>query len=97
MDDTISINITVADRIYPIRVKESEQSIVKEAEHLLNDKFYEFQLKYTGQEKLDYLAMSALMNVVELMKNNQQDSSIARELNERLSEAELLIAEALRK
>ncbi|MBA3647294.1 MAG: cell division protein ZapA [Chitinophagales bacterium] len=97
MSDTISINITIADRTYPIKVKANEQILIKEAERLINDKLYQFQMQFTGQEKLDYLAMSALMNVVEVMKINEEGTAVNEQVNKKLSEAELLVSEGLRK
>ena len=97
MSETISITVTIGDRMYPLKVRVGEEESVREAEHLINQKFNEFQLRFSGQEKLDYLAMSALMNVVELMRNYQESASVTENLKMKLSEASQLISENLRK
>lgn len=97
MSESISITVTIGDRMYPLKVKSEDEPIVRQAEHLINQKFNEFQLRFSGQEKLDYLAMSALMNVVELMKEQQENTGSSEGLKEKLTEATLLIAEGLRK
>jgi hypothetical protein len=78
-------------------VKSEDEALVRRAEQLIHHKFNEFQLRFSGQEKLDYLAMSALMNVVELMKNEHDSAGLTDEIKARLSEASQLIAEGLRK
>jgi hypothetical protein len=83
--------------MYPLKVRSEDEPLVREAEHLINQKFNEFQLRFSGQEKLDYLAMSALMNVVELMKNQQDASASSGDLLSKLSEASQLISEGLKK
>ena len=97
MPDTISITVTIGDRMYPLKVRGEDEPLVRQAEHLINQKFNEFQLRFSGQEKLDYLAMSALMNVVELMKNEKDEVIFSDELKSKLSEASQLIAEGLKK
>jgi len=82
-------------RIGLIRVAEEE--LVRQAEHLINEKFNDFQLRFTGQEKIDYLAMSALMNLVEVLKKESTGGEESALLMEKLSEADALISQALKK
>jgi len=97
MEELTNINITIGERQYPIKVKANEEELVRRAEHLINEKFNDFQLRFTGQEKIDYLAMSALMNLVDFLKKESGDESDASTLQKKLSEAEALITEALKK
>ncbi len=97
MDELINISVTVGDRRYPLKVRAQEEELVRQAEHLINEKFNEFQLRFTGQEKIDYLAMSALMNFVELLKNKNADGEQDEVLFQKLSEAEKVITNALKK
>ncbi len=97
MSENISINVTIGDRMYPLKIRAEDQPLVKKAEQLINQKYSDFQLRFSGQEKLDYLAMSALMNVVDLMKGQSESEMDAAVIKEKLSEASQLIAEGLRK
>lgn len=92
----ISISITVGDRRYPLKVRVADEELVRQAEHLINEKFNEFQLRFTGQEKIDYIAMSAVMNLVDLLKNQNQDGEQGELLHQKISEAERMVIEALK-
>lgn len=97
MSETISINVTIGDRMYPMKVRSEDEPIVREAEQLLNHKYSEFQLRFSGQEKLDYLAMSSLMNLVEVMKQQQDGSIIQDALKAKLSEVNQLVMDGLKR
>jgi len=97
MNETNSITVTISDRTYPLKVKTGDEAIVKMAEHLINEKFHQFQLKFSGQEPRDYLAMSALMNMVELLKKGSDSEGSVQELMNKLVLAEGLVTEALGK
>jgi cell division protein ZapA len=97
MDELVSISVTVGERQYPLKIRAQDEELVRQAEHLINEKFNEFQLRFTGQEKIDYLAMSALMNFVDLLKNQNADGEQNQMLFQKISEAEKMIAEAMKK
>jgi cell division protein ZapA len=97
MEELVSINITIGERQYPLKIRAAEEELVRQAEHLINEKFNDFQLRFTGQEKIDYLAMSALMNLVELLKIETTGGETATQLSQKLSEADTLISQALKK
>jgi len=97
MDELISISVTVGERQYPLKIRAQDEDLVRQAEHLINEKFNEFQLRFTGQEKIDYLAMSALMNFVDLLKNKNSEGEQDELLFQKISEAEKMIANALKK
>ena len=97
MDELVSISVTVGERQYPLKIRAQDEDLVRQAEHLINEKFNEFQLRFTGQEKIDYLAMSALMNFVDLLKNKNAEGEQDELLFQKISEAEKMIANALKK
>ncbi len=86
MENTVQINVTVADRIYPLRVSESEKEEVLDAVKLVNEKVREYQRLYDGKDKQDYLAMVLLLFAVEHMRNAKkiiiEDSSFDTKLAE---------------
>ncbi|HYV93186.1 MAG TPA: cell division protein ZapA [Chitinophagales bacterium] len=97
MEELVSISVTVGERQYPLKIRAQDEELVRQAEHLINEKFNEFQLRFTGQEKIDYLAMSALMNFVDLLKNKSADGEQGELLFQKISEAEKIIVDALKK
>ncbi len=97
MQDLISVSVTIGERQYPLKVRAEDEVLVREAERMINEKFNEFQLRFTGQEKIDYLAMSALMNFVDLLKSQNEEGHESELLFEKLSEADRIIGEALKR
>lgn len=97
MSEIISINVTIGDRMYPLKVRSEDEPIVRQAEQLINHKYSEFQLRFSGQEKLDYLAMSSLMNMVEIMKQQEDTSALQTELQEKLTQATQLVMDGLKR
>ena len=97
MSEIISINVTIGDRMYPLKVRSEDEPLVRQAEQLINHKYNEFQLRFSGQEKLDYLAMSSLMNMVEVMKQQQETGTASEELKNKLSRATQLIMDGLKR
>jgi len=96
-EQLISINITIGERQYPLKIRIAEEELVRQAEHLINEKFNDFQLRFTGQEKIDYLAMSALMNLVEVLKKETTGDEASGVLLQKLSEADALLSQTLKK
>ncbi|MEP7129006.1 MAG: cell division protein ZapA [Chitinophagales bacterium] len=97
MSEIISINVTIGDRMYPLKVRGEDEPVVRQAEQLLNHKYSEFQLRFSGQEKLDYLAMSSLMNMVEVMKQQEDVAALREELALRLTNATQLVMDGLKR
>ena len=85
-DELININLVIADRPYPLKIKPEEEEAVRMAAKELNAKVKEFQKVYAAKDKQDYLAMTALMYAVENVSYRSQtlvdDSAISNKLNE---------------
>jgi len=72
MDETITITVTIADRTYPVRVHARMREVVVQAVDMINKRVKEYSKTFVGKETQDYLAMSALMQLVETMYQKQQ-------------------------
>ncbi len=72
MDETITITVTIADRSYPVRVHARMREVVVQAVEMLNKRVKEYSKTFVGKETQDYLAMSALMQLVETIYQKQQ-------------------------
>jgi len=80
----ININVIIADRPYPLKVKPEEEEGIRKAAKRLNEKVKEFQNSYEAKDKQDYLAMCALQYAVELQNVEgrllQQDEAVSEKL-----------------
>ena len=45
-DDLLSINITIADRTYPMRIKRSEEENIRKAAKIINKRILLYQERY---------------------------------------------------
>ncbi len=69
----ISINISIADRTYPLKVTTArEEEIIRQAADDINKKFNEFKQIYEGSDHQDFLAMAALYNCTKALKNQKK-------------------------
>ena len=70
--ELININLLIAGRSYPLKIKPEEEEIVRRAAKRVNEKVQEFQEQYAAKDKQDYLAMCALMSVVEVLAGKEK-------------------------
>jgi len=96
-DHALHIKLTIADRQYPVTVKPEEEKVVHTAAKMLNDKISEYQRKFQAKDKQDYLAMSALMNLVEQMKETGPNQHEIELLGEKLENMNVMVGEVLKK
>lgn len=90
-DDLLSINITLADRTYPMRIKRSEEENIRKAAKIINKRILLYQERYEGKDIQDFLAMSSLqfvIQVLELMDKNDKEPLInsIQKINKQLEE-----------
>ncbi|MFT4969553.1 MAG: cell division protein ZapA (FtsZ GTPase activity inhibitor) [Chitinophagales bacterium] len=86
--DIININVLIADRPYPLKIKKSEEEDVRNAAREINEKVKQFQQVYAAKDKQDYLAMSALMYAVQNIENQRKTISSSANFEEELSKLE---------
>lgn len=60
MSDLITINVVLADRTYRLKIKASDEEVVRKTVKLINDKILEFKTQFAGKDMQDYLAMVVL-------------------------------------
>jgi cell division protein ZapA (FtsZ GTPase activity inhibitor) len=59
-ESTISISVWLAGRSYRIRIKPDEESAVRKAVKLADDKVNELRTQYAGKDDQDFMAMCLL-------------------------------------
>lgn len=56
----LSIKVNIANRIYPMKVKFSEEEEIRKAVDMINERIKEYEQNYAVKDKQDLLAMCAL-------------------------------------
>lgn len=56
-DNSLSINISIADRQYRIKVDPKEEQTVRQSVKLINDKIMEYKKSFPGKDMQDYISM----------------------------------------
>lgn len=72
MDDKLSINITIADRQYPLRIDRAEEEGIRKAAKIINEKVFQYRQKYASKDLQDCLAMATLQFVIQKFDAEQQ-------------------------
>ena len=65
MDDKLSININIADRLYPLRIERKDEESIRKAAKIINDKVGQYKQKYVSKDLQDCLAMATLQFVIQ--------------------------------
>jgi len=87
-EKTININLIIADRPYPLKIKVSEEEDIRLAAKEINKKVKDFQQSYSAKDKQDYLAMCALMVSVENIVSKKNSSSIDNDIDDEITKFE---------
>ena len=91
----ININVQICDRPYRLKVKPSEEEVVRKAAKNISDKVRELQEQYAGKDKQDYLAMCALTLSVENQSVHTMHQQIDSEILNDISRMDALLTKAL--
>lgn len=68
MDEKLSINVNVAERLYPLKIDRDDEEKIRMAAKLINDKIMLYKQRYSDKDVQDYLAMAALQFVIKLIE-----------------------------
>ncbi len=84
MNDTLSINIKIDNRIYPLVVSRKDEERYRNAAKRLNETVQAFRRDYPDKDAQDVLAMSAFQVVYSnlLMKEKTDSSPLVDELKD---------------
>ncbi|MFY9116044.1 MAG: cell division protein ZapA [Bacteroidales bacterium] len=72
-DNKLSIKISIADRYYPLRIEREDEEMVRAAAQRINQRIEKFNVKYSGQDNQDALAMASLQFVMSLLNYEKAD------------------------
>ena len=82
MGEQLSIKVQIAERFYPLKIKQKDEEKIRKAAKLINDKVLQYKQKYTDKDAQDFMAMAALQFVINLLDCEQQQNvvSLGKEL-----------------
>ena len=89
-EDELSISVTIAERVYKMTIAKEEEESVRKAAKRINSELENMGKIYKNKEKQDLLAMIALLNTNELIKN-ESNSRYNSKLITRLEEIDNLV------
>lgn len=92
--DSKQLTVTIAGRPYPLKIKVSDEPVIRRIVKEVNEKVNKFQLTYPNREKQDCLAMALLAYAVDLHKASSQPAASSPEISEKLSRIQSLLDEA---
>lgn len=84
MDKTITINISLSDRSYPLLVEPGEEEFVRKAGKTIESMLKEYSSAYAYKDKQDLFAMVTLQNTTALMKSQGEKDLSLDSISERL-------------
>jgi cell division protein ZapA len=68
----VSVKVEIAGGIYTLKINSEDESNVKQAVKLINQKISEFEINYGVKDKKDVMAMVTLQLVSQLAKEKNQ-------------------------
>ncbi len=89
--DQLSVKVKIADREYPLKVKQHEEERIRLAAKMLNEKIKKFRELFGKDDKQDLLAMTAFDLMVEKIKQDEVLALSNEHIENRLDYLEDLI------
>lgn len=86
MDDTLSIKVTIGNRVYPLTIKRDEEEQIRRAAKKVNDNMKELESNYAVRDKQDLLAMTALYYADRALSNETRGAVIDEEVSSQLND-----------
>ena len=98
MDEQLkSMQVMIAGRSYPLKVKEQDMDSIRQVVEDINDKIKDFQLTYINKDKQDCLAMALLTYAVDLHKVKLSDTNTTpQQISRKVEHLENLIDNILK-
>ena len=87
-NETVNINVSIAERLYPLKVTKSDEEKLQSAVKLVNAKIKEYQALYDGKDKQDYMAMCLLNLTVQHLSLQEATEHDNRLLEEKIAQLE---------
>jgi cell division protein ZapA len=93
--ETLAIKLKIADREYPMRVKMEDESKIRQAGKLINEKLRKFKDEYGLDDNQDLLAMVAFDCMVESLESNEATAGDSEHIITSISNINALLSKVL--
>ncbi|HLV92740.1 MAG TPA: cell division protein ZapA [Aequorivita sp.] len=95
MSEPLKIKISIADRIYPLTIKPSQEEGLRLASKKIEEMIKRFEQNYAVRDKQDVLAMCALQFAAQVEQKEIDKSSDIQHAKSRLAELDDMLKEQL--
>ncbi len=93
--ETLAIKVKIGDREYPMRVKIEDESKIRHAGKLINEKLRRYKEEFGLDDNQDLLAMVAFDCMVESLETNEVNAEDSEHINNSLAQLNSLLSKAL--
>lgn len=93
--ETLAIKLKIADREYPMRVKMEDESKIRQAGKLINEKLRKFKDEYGLDDNQDLLAMVAFDGMVDSLESNEATAGDSEHIRTSFSNINALLSKVL--
>lgn len=93
--EELSIKIKIADREYPMKVKQSDEERIRTAGKLINEKLRSYREQFGIEDKQDLLAMVAFDCLIDKMAIEDTQQSLDKTVFEKVSQLNNLISQSI--
>lgn len=91
MDEILKIKISIADRVYPLSIKASQEEGLRKAAKKIETAIKKYEQSYAVRDKQDVLAMCALQFAAESENSKLRETSGDENLNLKLESLHNLV------
>lgn len=92
---SLTIQVQIGNRSYPLTIPESEKDSVLKAAAKINEELSAFEQKYKIKDQQDLLAMISLQITTEQMKKSVQHEKVSQDVTEGLKSLNVLVTDYL--
>lgn len=93
--ETLAIRIKIGDREYPMRVKTEDESKIRHAGKLINEKMRKYKDEFGLDDHQDLLAMVAFDCMVESLETNEVNADDSEHIRSSISHINALLTKTL--
>ncbi|NER14175.1 cell division protein ZapA [Leptobacterium flavescens] len=95
MEEKLKIKISIADRVYPLTIRPSQEEGLRKAAKEIEALIKQFEQNYAVRDKQDVLAMCALQFASQVEQKSIDKENVDVEVRERLKTLNELLREKL--
>jgi len=93
--EELAVRIRICDRLYPMKVRATDETRVRTASNLINEQVKAYSGKFGIHDKQDLLAMVAFDCLIDMLKSKDVTTQETQELAERVDALAQLVKQAL--